>query len=131
MARQGRMLDVSKEQLFLALASEVPQDGKVVTNPYTRWSEIDSSLPDIEIQVFGPPPTSGTRDAFVELVMHEGCASFDEIKALDEARREDVCSRMRQDGPFIEAGENDNPTRTPQKAHPAAHRLLAHSLLHK
>src|SRR3546814_4284397 len=78
MARQGRMLDVSKEQLFLALASEVPQDGKVVANPYTKWSEIDSSLPDIEIQVFGPPPTSGTRDAFVELVMEEGCARSEE-----------------------------------------------------
>jgi phosphate transport system substrate-binding protein len=52
--------------------------------------------------------TSGTRDAFVELVMHEGCEAFPAIAALDEARKEEVCERMRQDGPFIEAGENDN-----------------------
>src|SRR3546814_3807000 len=70
-SRKGEVLDVTKEQLFLALASEVPQNGKVVANPYTKWSEIDSSLPDIKIQVFGPPPTSGTRDAFVELVMQD------------------------------------------------------------
>src|SRR3546814_4830879 len=56
-SRKGEVLDVTKEQLFLALASEVPQNGKVVANPYTKWSEIDSSLPDIKIQVFGPPPT--------------------------------------------------------------------------
>src|SRR3546814_1928876 len=68
-SRKGEVLDVTKEQLFLALASEVPQNGKVDANPYTKWSEIDSSLPDIKIQVFGPPPTSGTRDAFVELVI--------------------------------------------------------------
>ncbi|HEY9548982.1 MAG TPA: PstS family phosphate ABC transporter substrate-binding protein [Kiloniellaceae bacterium] len=131
MSRQGTMLDVSKEQLFLALASEVPQDGKVVANPYTRWSEIDSNLPDIEIQVFGPPPTSGTRDAFVELVMHEGCASFDEIKALDEARREEVCSRMRQDGPFIEAGENDNLIVQRLNADPAAYGIFGYSFLYE
>src|SRR3546814_3341119 len=105
-SRKGEVLYVTKEQLFLALASEVPHNGKVVANPYTKWSEIDSSLPDIKIQVFGPPPTSGTRDAFVELVMHEGCGSFEEIKALEKTRMEQVCSRMRQDGPFIEAGEN-------------------------
>src|SRR3546814_3602088 len=53
LSRKGTVLDISKEELFLALAAEVPQDGKVVANPYTKWSEIDSSLPDIEIQVFG------------------------------------------------------------------------------
>src|SRR3546814_2736347 len=60
-SRKGEVLDVTKEQLSLALASEVPQNGKVVANPYTKWSEIDSSLPDIKIQAFGPPPTSGDR----------------------------------------------------------------------
>jgi phosphate transport system substrate-binding protein len=104
----GPDFDLSKAQIYLALASEVPVDGQIVANPYKNWSEIDPSLPDEPIQVFGPPPTSGTRDAFVELVMLEGCATFPEVEALDEARREEVCSRMRQDGPFIEAGENDN-----------------------
>src|SRR5690606_14490072 len=90
------------------LAAEVEADGEVVENPYTRWNEIDSSLPDTEITVCGPPPTAGTRDAFVELVMNEGCEAFPAIEALDDDRRNDVCSRMRTDGPFVEAGENDN-----------------------
>ena len=104
----GPELDLTKARLFLALASEVPIDGAIVDNPYTRWSEIDPSLPDVEITVFGPPPTSGTRDAFVELVMVEGCEAFEAINALEGDRKDEVCQRMRQDGPFIEAGENDN-----------------------
>ncbi|MGF1594917.1 MAG: PstS family phosphate ABC transporter substrate-binding protein [Kiloniellaceae bacterium] len=107
-SRKGEALDLTKEEIFLALAAEVPQDGQVVANPYTTWKQIDARLPDTKIQVFGPPPTSGTRDAFVELVMHEGCEGFDAIKALEGDRKNSVCSRMRQDGPFIEAGENDN-----------------------
>ncbi|RJE87232.1 MULTISPECIES: substrate-binding domain-containing protein [Paracoccus] len=100
-------------QVFLALAAEVPQDGEMVANPYTKWSEIDESLPDTEIVVLGPPPTSGTRDAFVELAMHAGCESLEEVTAIaEESGNEDWvdenCSRMRTDGPFIEAGENDN-----------------------
>ncbi|MEX2407863.1 MAG: substrate-binding domain-containing protein, partial [Rhodovibrionaceae bacterium] len=105
-SRQGETFDLSKAQLYLALASEVPVDGEIVANPYTNWSEIDPDLPNIKIQVLGPPPTSGTRDAWVELVMEEGCEAFDEVKALEKERMEEVCQRMRQDGPFIEAGEN-------------------------
>lgn len=104
----GPDFDLTKAQIWQALAAEVPVDGKIAANPYTSWAEIDASLPDEPIQVFGPPPTSGTRDAFVELVMAEGCAGFPEVEALDETRHAEVCSRMRQDGPFIEAGENDN-----------------------
>ena len=104
----GPDLDLTKAQIFQALAAEVEVDGEVVDNPYTRWNEIDPSLPDSEITVFGPPPTSGTRDAFVELVMETGCAEFDAIEALEAERKEEVCQRMRTDGPFIEAGENDN-----------------------
>jgi phosphate transport system substrate-binding protein len=130
-SRKGTVLDVSKEELFLALASEVPQDGKVVANPYKKWSDIDSSLPDMQIQVFGPPPTSGTRDAFVELVMEEGCAAFDEIKALDKDRMKDVCSRMRQDGPFIEAGENDNLIVQRLNSDPSAYGIFGYSFLYE
>src|SRR3546814_18198068 len=101
-------MDVTKGQLFLALAAEILKDGKVVANPYKKWSEIDTSLPDIAIQVFGPPPTSGTRDAWVELVMEEGCGELPGYKDLAKDVKTGVCSRMRQDGPFIEAGENDN-----------------------
>ncbi len=104
----GPELDLTKAQLFAALASEVEVDGEVVANPHTMWSDIDPSLPEAEIRVFGPPPTSGTRDAFVELVMEEGCQEYPAIAALEEEQMEEVCARMRQDGPFIEAGENDN-----------------------
>src|SRR3546814_7428663 len=75
-SRKGVAMDVTKGQLFLALAAEILKDGKVVANPYKKWSEIDTSLPDIAIQVFGPPPTSGPRDPWVELVMEAGCGEL-------------------------------------------------------
>lgn len=104
----GPDMALSKQQLFLALAAEVEVDGAIVSNPFRRWNEIDPALPDAAIQVFGPPPTSGTRDAFIELVMEPGCTAFLAIAALPDDTRHQVCQRMRQDGPFIEAGENDN-----------------------
>jgi phosphate transport system substrate-binding protein len=107
----AEQIDVTKGQLFQALAAEVEVDGEIVANPYTTWAEIDPSLPDVEIEVLGPPPTSGTRDAFVELVMEEGCTEFPAIAALeetDEDRFEQICATMREDGHFVEAGENDN-----------------------
>ena len=107
-AQDGADLDLTKDQIFQALAAEVEVDGEVVPNPFTRWSEIDSSLPDQPILVYGPPPTSGTRDAWVELVMEEGCKTFPAIEALEGDRHSEVCQRMRTDGPFVEAGENDN-----------------------
>jgi phosphate transport system substrate-binding protein len=107
-SKDGPEVEITKAQLFQALASEVEVDGEIVANPYQKWSEIDPSLPDAEITVFGPPPTSGTRDAWVELVMVEGCGEFAAIEALEDDRKDEVCERMRQDGPFIEAGENDN-----------------------
>ncbi|HSP23655.1 MAG TPA: substrate-binding domain-containing protein [Saliniramus sp.] len=110
-SRSGPDVALTEAQIFQALAAEIEVDGEIVANPYTNWNQIDASLPDAEIVVLGPPPTSGTRDAFVELVMHDGCNEFETIKALEDSnedRWEEVCSRMRQDGPFIEAGENDN-----------------------
>jgi phosphate transport system substrate-binding protein len=107
-SNKGPDLALTKAQIFQALASEVEVNGEIVANPYKMWNEIDPSLPAAPINVFGPPPTSGTRDAFVELVMLVGCAQFPAIAALEGDRKEEVCSRMRQDGPFVEAGENDN-----------------------
>jgi phosphate transport system substrate-binding protein len=108
-ARKAPNLNLTKEQIFLALAAEVPNSaGKLVANPYKNWKEVDASLPDQKIQVFGPPPTSGTRDAFVELVMEEACHELEAYSKLDKDTKKEKCSRMRQDGPFIEAGENDN-----------------------
>ncbi|MDA8000005.1 MAG: substrate-binding domain-containing protein [Alphaproteobacteria bacterium] len=107
-SRSGAALSLTVEQIYLALAAEVPADGDFVENPHERWSDIDPALPDSEITVFGPPPTSGTRDAFVELAMEAGCSAFAEVLALKAARRDVVCARMRGDGHFVEAGENDN-----------------------
>lgn len=107
-------MDLSLEQVFLGLAKEVPDPNdseKLIPNPYQQWSDIDSSLPAIDIQVMGPPPTSGTRDAFVEIAMEGGCSSFDAIAKLeeaDESRYQTVCQSMREDGAYVEAGENDN-----------------------
>lgn len=101
---------LSKQQVFQALARQVPVDGKLVNNPYKKWSDIDKSLPNEAIEVYGPPPTSGTRDAFVELVMLEGCKAFPEFATTykDEEGLKNACSLLREDGKFIEAGENDN-----------------------
>ncbi|WP_404422705.1 PstS family phosphate ABC transporter substrate-binding protein [Thalassospira australica] len=111
-SKDAPQLDLTKEQIFLALAKTVPsKDGKsLVDNPYSTWSEIDPSLPDIKIEVLGPPPTSGTRDAFTELVLEEACDSFDAIKAIKDNKDQHgaVCKGVREDGAYIEAGENDN-----------------------
>jgi phosphate transport system substrate-binding protein len=102
--------DLTLEEVYLALGAQVPVDGEWVDNPYRQWSEIDERLPAIDIVVLGPPPTSGTRDAFVEIAMHAGCEELDYVKegGFDGDWVEENCSRMRTDGPFIEAGENDN-----------------------
>ncbi|QIE53965.1 phosphate ABC transporter substrate-binding protein [Pikeienuella piscinae] len=101
---------LTEAQIYLALAAQVPVDGEWADNPYRKWSEIDPSLPDTEILAYGPPPTSGTRDAFVELAMHDGCKALPYVKdgGFDGDWIDENCSRMRQDGPFVEAGENDN-----------------------
>jgi phosphate transport system substrate-binding protein len=130
-SQSGAAIDVSKAQLFNALASEVEVDGEVVANPYKKWSEIDPSLPDIPITVYGPPPTSGTRDAWVELVMVEGCSHFPAIEALGEERKEEVCQRMRTDGPFIEAGENDNLIVQRLTSDPNAYGIFGYSFLYE
>lgn len=108
------MFEVSRKDLFLALAKDVPNpDGSATTvaNPYKNWKDVNPALPAIRIEVLGPPPTSGTRDAFAELVMESGCQAFDWIKAMkktDESRFKAICMAIREDGAYIEAGENDN-----------------------
>lgn len=128
-SKAARAYDLTVAQLWQALAKKVPVDGKLVANPYRTWSEIDPSLPDAAIEVFGPPPTSGTRDAFVELVMDVGCESFPEIESLGEDARKAVCQTMREDGAFIEAGENDNLIVQKLEANPAALGIFGFSFL--
>jgi len=138
-SKQGKPMDLSKEQIFLALGSEIPDGDKLVPNPNKKWSDVDKSLPDVQITVYGPPPTSGTRDAFVELAMHEGCEELDYFKkqkgALDKKAYGDLvkekCTPMRQDGPFIEAGENDNLIVQRIEADPKALGIFGYSFLYE
>lgn len=105
-------IEITIDQLFLALAQNVSENrdgtGKLVPNFYKKWSDIDPSLPDVKIEVLGPPPTSGTRDAFVELVMHEGCHLIQAYKDMPKKQRKKACGMIREDGAYIDAGENDN-----------------------
>ena len=104
-------MSITLQQIFLALGKEVPVNGKMTKNPHTKWSDIDSKLPNVKIEVLGPPPTSGTRDAFAELAMGGGCKTFPDLKALkksDKKKFKATCYAIREDGTYIEAGENDN-----------------------
>ena len=107
-------MSLTTKDIFLALAKEVPNpDGSaaLIENPYQKWNDIRSELPATKIEVLGPPPTSGTRDAFVELAMEGGCKQYDWIEAIkkeDKSRYKGICHTIREDGRFVEAGENDN-----------------------
>ena len=123
---------ITLQQLFLALAKDVPSDGGMVANPNQTWADVDASLPAVEIEVLGPPPTSGTRDAFVELAMEGGCKTFPDIKALkkqDKKAYKVLCHSIREDGAFVEAGENDNLIVQKLKANPSALGIFGYSFL--
>lgn len=115
-SKAGPDIALTRKQVFLALAENVPdKDGKLIPNPYKKWSDIDPSLPDVKIEVLGPPPTSGTRDSLHELFLEKGAEEFDSLKAMkkeDEANKtknfEKVWKSVRKDGAYVEAGENDN-----------------------
>jgi phosphate transport system substrate-binding protein len=128
-SKAGADLKLTKKQIFLALAAKVPSGDKMVDNPYKMWSEIDPSLPKVKIEVLGPPPTSGTRDAFVELVMREGAKAFPNIKKLDKKPFRAISDKMREDGAFIEAGENDNLIVQKLEANPSAVGIFGFSFL--
>ncbi|MGD8444538.1 MAG: PstS family phosphate ABC transporter substrate-binding protein [Desulfobacterales bacterium] len=131
-SKKAAPLKLTRNEIFLALAKDVPDPNggeKLVPNPYKTWKEINPSLPDKSIEVLGPPPTSGTRDAFVELVMDEGCEEFESIKALDKKQMKAACQTLREDGGFIEAGENDNLIVQKLEANPNALGIFGFSFL--
>ena len=114
-SKKAKLLNLTKRQIFLALAKQVPEGnkegGSLVDNPNKKWSDIDPNLPNKKIEVLGPPPTSGTRDAFNELAIEGGCKTFPKLKAIkkqDKKKYKAICRAVREDGAFIEAGENDN-----------------------
>lgn len=133
-SKASAQVDVSLADIFLALAKDVPTgvDGELQPNPYTTWDQVNPQLPAVKIEVLGPPPTSGTRDAFVELAMEGGCKSVDWIKALkktDKPAYKSLCHTIREDGAYVEAGENDNLIVQKLQANPAAFGIFGYSFL--
>jgi phosphate transport system substrate-binding protein len=131
-SRKHGRLNLTKEQIFRALAKQVPVDGKLTPNPYKLWSDIDPALPKHKIEVLGPPPTSGTRDAFVELAMEGGAEAFPmlkELKAKDEKAFKAAAHGIREDGAYVEAGENDNLIVQKLEANPNAVGVFGFSFL--
>lgn len=133
-SKRAKPFNLTIQDIFLALAKEVPEPGtgKLVPNPFKTWKDVNPELPDARIEVLGPPPTSGTRDAFVELVMDHGCDKFPAIKALkdtDAQRHKAVCQTVREDGAYIEAGENDNLIVQKLVANPNALGIFGYSFL--
>jgi phosphate transport system substrate-binding protein len=126
-SKAGPNISLTLPQVFQALAKEVPMNGKLVANPYKMWSDIDPSLPQTKIEVLGPPPTSGTRDAFVEIAMEGGCKKLAGAKELGLKKK--ACHVIREDGAFIEAGENDNLIVQKLEANPAAFGIFGFSFL--
>ena len=133
--KSGADLSLSLKDIYLALAKEVPADPNgdtVKPNPYKNWNEVNPNLPNAPILVIGPPPTSGTRDAFNELAIERGCKTFPGRKALkkkDKKLYKKQCRSVREDGPFVEAGENDNLIIEKLVADPGALGVFGYSFL--
>ena len=132
-SKEGASFEVTTLELYLALAKDVPQaDGSLVANPYTHWNQINPDFPAKKIEVLGPPPSSGTRDAWVELVMEKGCKTFDWVKAMkkqDKKAYKGICHGIREDGAFVEAGENDNLIIQKLANNPNAYGIFGYSFL--
>lgn len=113
-ALQAPQLDLSLQDIYLALAKDVPigeEDCTLRPNPYRKWSDIRQDLPDFAIAAYGPPPTSGTRDAFVDIAMEAGAGQIACLSSLKRRAPQQFAKAvhtLREDGKWIDAGENDN-----------------------
>jgi phosphate transport system substrate-binding protein len=104
----GPAMNLTQADIYKALAANPFGKGP---NKAQTWKDVNPSLPAVKIRVLGPPPTSGTRDSLVDLYLIKGCETDPAMKALkksDEAKHKDLCTKVREDGAFVEAGENDN-----------------------
>ena len=134
-SRKGPKFSLTKRQIFLALAPRIPHPNgaeQLIENPNKTWKDVDASLPNIAIEVLGPPPSSGTRDAFAELAMEGGCKTFGWLKAIKKENKKKykgICRSVREDGPYIEAGENDNLIVSKLNANPDALGVFGYSFL--
>jgi phosphate transport system substrate-binding protein len=113
-SNKTKALNLTAKDIFLALAKDIPDTkggDSMLPNPNKTWKDVNPSLPAVKIEVLGPPPTSGTRDAFLELAMEPGALKFESLKALsksDDKKFKKIFSSIREDGAYVEAGENDN-----------------------
>ena len=134
-SKKNATLKLTRRDLFLALAKDVPESAtseKLIPNPNKTWNDVNPSLPNVKIEVLGPPPTSGTRDAFLELAMEAGGKTFPFIKAMkkkDKKSYKAICHTIREDGAYIEAGENDNLIVQKLEANPNALGIFGFSFL--
>ena len=132
-SKAAKQYNLSLRDIYLALAKDVPAgEGKWVPNTAKTWKDVNADLPAVKIEVLGPPPTSGTRDAFVELAMEGGAKKFDDLKALrkkDKKAFKAIAHSIREDGAFIEAGENDNLIVQKLEANPNAFGIFGFSFL--
>jgi phosphate transport system substrate-binding protein len=119
-SKKAGQMKLTRKEIFLALAKDVPDPKggeKTVPNPYKTWKDVNASLPATKIEVLGPPPTSGTRDA------------FEAMKKFDKSAYKALCHTIREDGAFIEAGENDNLIVQKLEANPSALGIFGFSFL--
>lgn len=126
--------NLTRKEIFLALAKKIPSgvEGELIENPHKNWNDVNSSLPNNKIEVLGPPPTSGTRDAFAELALEGGCKKIAWIKKLKKKNKKQyksICHSVREDGAYIEAGENDNLIVEKLRANPNALGIFGFSFL--
>ena len=131
-AKSSPQMKLERKHIWLALGKNVMVNGAIVPNPHKTWKDVDASLPDQKIEVLGPPPTSGTRDAFAELALGGGCKKFPEIKAMKKADKKafkKLCHTVREDGVYIEAGENDNLIVAKLEGNPKALGVFGYSFL--
>jgi phosphate transport system substrate-binding protein len=127
-SKQSPQLNLTSKDIYLALAA----------NPYGKpnraktWKDVNSKLPNVPIRVYGPPPTSGTRDALGELILTPPCeanAGMAALKKSDESKFKAICTGIRQDGAYIEAGENDNLIVRKLEAAPGSYGIFGYSFL--
>lgn len=132
-SKTGEPIQLSARELYLAVAKEIPmEDGTFVPNTYNTWKDLNPDLPANQIEIIGPPPTSGTRDSFVELGIEKGCMLFKgipELKKKDEKAFKEKCHTLREDGRYVEAGENDNLIVQKLQANPKAVGVFGYSFL--
>jgi phosphate transport system substrate-binding protein len=133
--KSAAALKLTPKDVYLALAKTVPDPANptsLIPNPYVTWKDVNKTLPATKIEALGPPPTSGTRDSFVELYMEAGCRTYawlDALRSQDEARFKRACDTLREDGAYVEAGENDNLIVQKLAANPTAVGIFGYSFL--